>query len=133
MGSFALYLENAAMNYIFGKTAFTPPSTLYVGICTSAADDGTITGEPGAGGYARVAVDNNKTTWTTAATGYLKNAVIIQFPTATGDWGTMSMFFISDDPSAGNIFATGALAASKNILNGDIARFNANSLEAALE
>lgn len=50
--SFSDYWEDATLNHLFGKAAYTAP-TIYVGLSTTQpAEDGTGVTEPSAGGYA---------------------------------------------------------------------------------
>ena len=119
-GSFADYLENAVLNVTFGKTAFTPAASLYVGLSTTTITDaGANITEPSAGAYARVAIDNNKTTWTTSSGGSISNAITITFAAATSAWGTVTDIFLSDSSSAGNIYVYDDLTTSKAVTSGD--------------
>jgi hypothetical protein len=85
---------NAIIGWNFGKDA----KSFYKGTFYVALSLYDLTGigdiipayEPSAAaGYDRVAITNNKTTWTTAANGELFNAIPITFPTSTGSWGTI--------------------------------------------
>ena len=40
---------NSVLGELFGATALSAPATLYFGLCTSVAADGTVTGEPASG------------------------------------------------------------------------------------
>lgn len=120
MGSFADYLENRVLDHIFGGAASSAPGTLYVGLSTTTITDagGNIT-EPSGNGYARVAVTNNSTNFPNASGGAKANGTAITFPQASGSWGTVTDFFISDASSGGNIYAYGALAVAKAVTSGD--------------
>jgi hypothetical protein len=119
-GSFADYLEDKVMDDTFGKTAFTPSAHLYVGLSTTTITDagGNIT-EPSGGAYARIEIDNDKTTWSTSSAGKIENAITITFAEATSAWGTITDFFLSDSSAAGNIYGYGALGTSKSVASGD--------------
>lgn len=110
------YLANKILDYCFGKQAFTPPNTLYVGLCTGVALDGTITGEPSGSGYTRKSIVNNDVTtiWSAAASKQKTNGSgAITFPAATGSWGTLTVVFISDAASGNtNTWCYGNLASS---------------------
>jgi hypothetical protein len=125
-GSFNNYLEVTVLDNVFGATAFTPPATLYVGISTSTiAEAGTGITEPVAMAYARIAIDNDKVTWS-SATGtptQISNAIIITYAQASGNWGIITDFFIADALTGGNILCYGSLTATKTIASGDTARF----------
>jgi hypothetical protein len=123
-GSFADYAENIVLDHVFGKTTFTASTNLYVGLSTTTITDagGNIT-EPSGGAYARIAISNNKTTWTTASGGSISNAITITFAAATSSWGTVTDMFISDSSSAGNIYVYDDLTTSKAVTSGDTVQF----------
>lgn len=133
MGSFTDYLENRVLDHIFGATASTAPATLYVGLSTTTITDagGNIT-EPSGNGYARVAVTNNSTNFPAASGGAKANGTAITFPQASGSWGTVIDFFISDASSAGNIYGYGTLTVSKAVTSGDTLSFAIGDLDITL-
>ena len=119
-GSFADYLENKALDHIFGETDFDASNNLYVGLSTTTITDaGANITEPSAGAYARVEIANNKTTWTTASGGSISNAITITFAAATSAWGTITDMFCSDSSTAGNIYVYDDLTVSKAVTSGD--------------
>ena len=132
--SFCNGLENSLLNHTFGGTAYTPLTTMYVGLSTAnPTDTGSLTGECTGGSYARIAITNNKTTWSTSSAGSLSNAITITFPTATASWGTVTYFFIATASTAGAVVAYGALSVAKTIDTGDTALFNIGDLTINLE
>lgn len=133
MGSFTDYLEDKLLDHVFGKTAYTAPTTQYIALSTTTiADDGTNMTEPAAGAYARVSVTNNTTNWPNSSGGAKANGVAFTFPTATLSWGTVIDFAIMDDPTAGNMLAYGTLNTSKTIDPGDTASFAIGDLDITL-
>jgi hypothetical protein len=129
MAGFVNAIENAVLNHIFGKTAYTAPATYYIGLSTSnPGETGSLAGEPSGNAYARVAVTNNTTNFPNAENGSKSNGVQITFPEATGDWGAITHFFIADALTAGNVVAYGALFAAKSIESGDIFYFDVADL-----
>lgn len=127
--------RNALLDLEFGGTAHSAAATHYFGLCTGITDAGVITGEPSGNNYARKGITNDKDLWTDAASGALDNEVVITFNEASGDWGTLSHFFIANDSSGdGNtkIIAYGALTASKTIGNGDTPSFAIGDLDIEL-
>lgn len=126
---FTYYLDNKLLDLVFSNTAYTVPSTLYIGLSTTAPTQagGNFT-EPSGNGYARVAVTNNSTNWPAASNGSKNNANAITFPQATGSWGTVTHFGIFDAATSGNLLAWGALSQSKAISAGDTPYFAAGSL-----
>ena len=133
MGSFADYLEDKVLDYVFSKAAFTPAATLYIGLSTTTiADDGTNITEPSGNNYARVAVTNNATNFPASSGGAKSNGVGITFPTPSGSWGTVTDFFISDADTGGNIYGADALAAPQTIGSSNIVSFAIGDLDFSL-
>lgn len=133
IGSYSDYLENIVNDHIFGKTTFTAGATLYVGLSTTTITDagGNIT-EPAGNNYSRVAVTNNVTNFPNSSGGSKTNGTDITFPTATGSWGTVTDFFISDASSGGNIYGYGVLSASKAVGTNDTLKIPTGSLTLSL-
>lgn len=135
-GSFTDYLEVSTLDLLFGATAFSPSATIYLGLSTTTiAEDGTNITEPSGNGYTRYSFSNNKTNWTSASgtPTALSNAVEFAFAQATGSWGTIIDFFISDASTAGNIYVYGTLDTARTITTGDTARFAIGDLEIQLD
>lgn len=133
-GSFADYLENKALDYIFSNTAFSPAATLYMGLSTTTiADAGTGITEPVGNAYARVAITNNAANFPAAVAGAKSNGADVNFPTPTGAWGTVTDFFLSDAASGGNIYTRGVLNVANPIVSGNIVKFPAGSLTYGLD
>ncbi len=127
------FLRELLHDYWLGKQAFVVPATLYVGLFTTATDiDGGGTEVTG-GAYARVAVTNNNTNWPDADTnGDKSNGAIIQFPTPTASWGTITHFALLDAATAGNMFAQAALTVSKAINIDDDVEFPIGDIDSNL-
>lgn len=128
--SFSNYLEDAVLNHVFGSGSgtYTPASTLYVALFTSAPNDtGASSGtEVSGGGYAR------QTGTFTTSSGTASNDSAIEYPTATADYGTVVAMGIFDASSGGNLLAYGTLTTSKNVSSGDVLRFNASAVNISL-
>ena len=132
--SFSDYLELELLDQVFGALAWTAPSNVYIALSTAdPLDDGSGLAEPSGGSYARKLVANNKTTWTTASTGALSNAIVIEFVAATASWGTITHFAVYDALTGGNMLGHGALSASKAVDSGDTARFAIGELDITLD
>jgi len=131
--SFTNFLEAELLDHVFGNASYSAPATLYVGLCTDVAEDGTITGEPSGSSYARVAVTNNATNFPAASGGSKANGATITFPEATGSWGTLDTFFISDAATAGNILGYGDLTTPRTIDSGTTVRFDVGALTITLD
>lgn len=124
------YLEGKFLDHLFGKATFSTPS-VYVGLSQAdPGEDGTGVSEPSGGSYARVSTA--PADWTRSAN-TMSNSGEIVFPTATGDWGTITHFFLADASSGGNILVKGALTTTKAVTTDDIAKFPAGDLSLSLD
>jgi hypothetical protein len=130
MSSFSDYCENAVVDHVTGKTAFTKPTATYLALFTAAPSDaggGTEVSTSGTA-YARQAI-----TWGAASGGVASNSATVAFPTATGSgYGTVTHIGIFDASTAGNMLAWAPLAASKTVSAGDAIEFPAGSLTVSL-
>lgn len=132
--AFSDYSENHAIDHVFRATAWTAPSSHWIGLSTTACSDsatGTEVSTSGTG-YARAAYNPSTTNWantqdsgsgaSTGTSGQTKNLVAISYSAPTANWNTVSHFFIIDSASgAGNIILCQALTASKTVNSGDAA------------
>ena len=123
------YLENKLLDHSFGKTAYTMP-TVYLALFTTATNDATGGTEVSGGSYARKSTAGAD--WSAASAGAITNANALEFIQATASWGTVTHFATYDAPTGGNRLWHGPLTASKTIDSGDIARFAAGDIDAAL-
>lgn len=136
--SFTDYLEDKILDHVFGGTAYTAPTTLYVGLHTSASSDSAAGTEVSGGSYARqtAAFTVSGTSPTEATTG-----AAIEFPTATASWGTVTYAGVYDASTGGNLLAYAELtdpsdfttALPKAIDTGDIFRISAGNLKIRLD
>lgn len=128
-GGFTTHLANALLDHLFGGTAYTQP-TIYAGLSTAdPGDDGSGLSEPSGGGYARVAVPD----WDGATSGSSSNTNAINFPDATGSWGTISHTFLSDAATGGNVLTYGSIASATAVNNGDTMYFGDGSFTITLD
>jgi hypothetical protein len=117
-GSFSDYLEDKVMKHVFTNTSYTSPSSLYVGLFTTAPTDAGGGTEVSGNGYLRTAVTFSVSgTSPTAAS----NSANVEFPTATGSWGTVVAAAIFDASTSG-----------KAVGNGDVFRFATGNLSVTL-
>ncbi|WJE88090.1 head protein [Phage C72C1] len=115
MSGLSDYAENEILDHILGTSAYTMPTTVYVGLSTGSFGDDNSGTELSGSGYARQSIS-----FGAAASGTASNDAAVEFPAATGSWGTVSHFGIFDAASSGNLLIHGALTASKVIDTGDI-------------
>ena len=125
--SFSNYLETKILDHVFGGTAYTAPSTLYIGLHTSNPDEDDSGTEVSGGGYAR-----QSDTFTTSGN-TTSNDSAVEFPTATANYGTVTHVGIYDASTAGNLMAYAALSSSKTIETGDVFRIPAGDLDITLD
>ena len=130
MAGFSDYLEDKVLDHVFGGTAYTAPSTLYVGLYTAAPSDSGGGTEVTGGSYARKSMPAMTVSGTspTQAT----NGAAVEFVTATGSWGTVTHCGVFDAVSSGNLLGWAALTASKAVASGDVFRFDAGDLDITL-
>ena len=125
--SFSNYLETELLDHVFAGNAYTSPTNVYVGLSTSnPGEDGSGT-EVSGGSYAR-----QTGSFTVSGNTATTNAVI-EFPTATGTWGTVTHIGIYDASSAGNLLAYAALTTSKSIASGDVFRIPTGDIDITLD
>ena len=129
MAGFSDYLEDKVLDHVFGGTAYTAPTTLYVALYTVAPTDTGGGTEVSGGAYARqtAAFTVSGTNPTTAS-----NSAAIEYPTATADYGTVVAVGIFDALSGGNLLAYANLDTSKVVSTGDVFRFNTGDLDITL-
>ncbi len=133
--SFSNYLEHATIDYIFGLTSFVPSGTYYVGLSTTTPTEaGTNFTEPAAtGGYSRVSIANNKTTWSSASqvgtSGIVYNNITISFNESSGSWGTVTHFGIFDaSGGSANLLVQAPLGVAKGVGPNETLRFPSGAL-----
>ncbi len=125
------YLEDALIGHLFRGTPYTAPTTLYVGLMTSACSDSAAGTEVSGGSYVRVGVANNSAQWdaTSGTDGTTANTNAITFATPSASWGSVSHFGLYDASTSGNLMICNALTTPKTINNGDPApSFGAGAL-----
>jgi hypothetical protein len=127
MAEMSNYLETALINGTLRGTTYTAPTTVYVGLYTSDPTDADTGTEVSGGSYARQAV-----TFGAPSDGVSTNTAAIEFPQATGTWGTVGWIGIEDASTGGNLLYHTALDASKTIATGDIFKIAIGSLSVTL-
>lgn len=127
MAEMSNYLENALINGTLRATTYTAPTTVYVGLYTSDPMDDNSGTEVSGGSYARTAV-----TFGAPSDGVTLNSAAVEFPQATGSWGTVGWIGILDASTAGNLLYHSPLDVSKVIASGDIFKISTSSLSVTL-
>ena len=124
MASLSDYLENEVLDHVLGTGAYTMPSSVYIGLSTGSFGDDASGTELSGSGYTRKVV-----TFSAAASGTTSNNAIIEFPAATGSWGTVSHFGVFDAASSGNLLIHGAFTTAKTIATSDVLRIASGDLD----
>lgn len=127
MAEMSNYLEDALINATLRNTTYTSPATVYVGLFTTDPTDANTGTEVSGGSYARTAV-----TFGAPSNGVTTNSAAVEFPQATGTWGTVGWIGILDASTSGNLLYHTALDASKTIASGDIFKIAIGSLSVTL-
>jgi hypothetical protein len=127
MAAMSNYLENALINATLRNTAFTSPSTVYVGLFTSDPTDAGSGNEVSGGSYARKSM-----AFGSPSNGASTNSSAVEFDQATGNWGTITHFALFDALTTGNMLYHGALTTSKTIETGDVFKFASASVSVTL-
>ena len=125
--SFTNYLETEILDHVFAGAAYSAPATLYIGLFTAISDGetGSVT-EVSGSAYARQTM-----AFTTSGATTSNNATV-EFPTATGSWGTITHVGIFDASTSGNLMVYATLTASKAITTGDVFRVPSGDLDITL-
>ncbi len=127
MSEISNYLENALINATLRNTAYTSPTTVYVALYTTDPTDADTGTEVSGNAYARQSV-----TFSAPSNGATSNSAAVEFPQATGSWGTVAYIGLRDASSGGNLLFHTALDASKTIATGDVFRIAIGSLTVTL-
>ena len=124
MANAAAFLEDAVLDHVLGVSEYSFPAQPYLALYTTSPSppDGTGGIEVSGGSYARQAIS-----FSAASGGAIANSVQIEFPTATGNWGTINGFAIFD-AIAGNMLFYGDWDLPKIINVNDIFRLPVGNL-----
>jgi hypothetical protein len=127
MSEMSNYLENALINATLRNTSYTSPTTVYLALYTTDPTDADSGTEVSGNAYARQSI-----TFGAPSDGVSTNSAAIEFPQATGAWGTVAYVGIRDASTAGNLLYHTPLDASKTIATGDVFRVAVGSLSVTL-
>ena len=119
--------ETTTLNWLFTATSVTRPTAWYIALYTVAPTDGGGGTEISGNAYVREAVAMSVTGDNATNTG------AVEWPTATGTWGTIVAVGVFDALSAGNLIAYGNLTVSKTITSGDVFRIPAGDLDITMD
>jgi hypothetical protein len=127
MSEMSNYLENALINVTLRGTAYTAPTTVYVGLYTTDPTDANTGTEVSGGSYARVAA-----TFGAPSDGVSTNNAAVEFPVCTSSWGTVTHMGILDALTSGNLLYHTPLTTSKAVATGDTLKFGVGGISVTL-
>jgi hypothetical protein len=128
MAEMSNYLENALINATLRNVSYTSPTTCFVALYTSDPTDADTGTECTGSAYTRMAA-----TFGSPSNGVSTNSASVTFPTATGNWGTITHVGLRDAASSGNLLYHTPLDASKAINTGDVFTISTGNLSVTLE
>lgn len=120
MGTLSDFAENAVVKHLTKEAAYSPAATVYLALCTAdptdAATGASMSEVANSANYARTAI-----TLGAAASRRVTQSGTVTFPQASGSWGTVTHWAIatSGTHGSGDVLASGALAVSKSVVNGN--------------
>jgi len=105
------YLRDKMGDHIHGGPAFTRPATTYFALMSVKATPagGGTEFVIGTGSYARVVVTNNSTNWPASSSQTKGDGVLLDWGTATANWGTAIQICEYDAATGGNLLTMGDL------------------------
>jgi hypothetical protein len=104
------YLENKIADLFFGGTSYTPPATYYLALFSAAPNEAGAGGtEITGGGYARLAITNNKTNFSAASGGVVTNALDLEFAASSGAYSAGITHAVLMDASTSGNMISGAI------------------------
>ena len=125
--SFTNDLETKILQWAFTAGSPARPSAWYVALFTTAPGETGGGTEVSGNAYVRMAA-------TFTVSGNLaSNSAAIEWPTATGNWGTITHVAVFDAATAGNMLAYATLTAAKTISTGDVLRIPLGDLDITLD
>lgn len=121
-GHKCLYLAQRVNDLLLGRSAYTPPSVLYVALSTAPFRidaTGDDLDEVTATDYGRATLVNDGTAWSMAdATGSKATLLEIRFPTPITAWGAARSIYLLDAVSGGNALYGADLQSATDIAVG---------------
>ena len=122
--SFTDYLEQKVLEHTFRNTAYTSPTTVYIGLLSAAPSDSTGGTELSGNGYARSAAAFDAY----SATSKVVNTSDETFTASGGGWSTITHFGVYDASSGGNLLVYGEILPSVTLSDGETFTVEAGKL-----
>ena len=128
------YLENKVLDHVLKNTAYSQPSSLYLGLFNNTSGNaaanleaGTLTDEVSGGSYARKTV-----AFSAASSGTAATSATVTFDAATASWGSVTHVAVLDASTSGNVLFWGAVTTAKTIDSGDTFQVTSGNLTISL-
>lgn len=112
------YLEDMVLNYFLRNQQVTQPQNLYLALYKTNPTDADTGAEVVGGGYTRQQITFTPPTQQSDKA-VVGNALRIEFPTATAEWGEVAYFGIRDARESGNLLVHGAFNKPTQIVEGN--------------
>jgi hypothetical protein len=128
MGGLANMMENFMLNHVLKVYVYDIYDNIKIGLSTTdVGEDGSGISEPVGNGYSRV--EHNL--WTRSGSKSVSNNGNIVFPEATGSWGNVGYYFLTDstDTTGNTIIGYGDITNPSDVNSGDTITFNSGQLK----
>lgn len=144
MAAMSDYLENKVIDWLLRGQPFSPPTTVYVALCSAAPSDAGTAAELSGSGYARASVPaslaafagtqgSGSTAASSGTSGVTSNNLDVDFGTALSNWGPASHVAIFDAAIDGNLLLFGELSKTKVIKSGMKVKFKPGTMVLTLD
>lgn len=119
--SYSNYAENKILDHMLGTASWTAPTNVYIKLHT---------GDPGEDGTLNASAETTRkvATFAAASGGSAALSAAVEWATWSAGSETISHVSLWDDLTAGNCLGSGALSASKSLVNGDDLRLTTSTV-----
>lgn len=124
MAAISNFLTHKLFDHVLRAQTYTPPSSIYVALYTSNPGDDDSGTEVSGDGYERVTA-----TFSAASGRKTSNSADVEFPEATGSWGTITHIGLRTASTAGDLLYYGALTSPVTIGEGQQLIFKTGNIE----
>lgn len=124
MAAISTSLTHKLFNLVLRNQPYTPPTQIWIALYTSDPGDDDRGTEVSGGGYQRVAV-----TFGAPANRKISNSNTVEFPEATGSWGTITHIGLRTAQTGGELLYYGPLTSPVTLGPGQQLIFKPGSIE----
>jgi len=119
--------ETTTLTWLLTASSATRPTSWYIGLFTAIPNEAGGGTEVSGNAYVR------KSATFTVTGNTASNSGALEWPVATGSWGTITSIAIFDAVTGGNMIGYAALNDSKTIATGDVLRIPLGDLDVTLD